>query len=92
MQALLVGIRAGTLVYWLWEETHVPKVVSSNPCAVYWMDVLLTYTHPFVVKFVVCVWKDQNKWKDGVFSKFFLKLVGIGRLVFVYFAVPKYSL
>ena len=22
---------------WLWEETHVLKVVGSNPCAVYWM-------------------------------------------------------
>ena len=22
----------------VWEETHVPKVVSSNPSAVYWMD------------------------------------------------------
>ena len=26
------------LVSWLWEETHVPKVVGSNPGTVYWMD------------------------------------------------------
>ena len=29
---------AGALVQWLWEETHVPKVVGLNPSAVYWMD------------------------------------------------------
>ena len=28
---------AGALVQWLWEETHVPKVVGSNPGALYWM-------------------------------------------------------
>ena len=34
---------AGALVLWLWEETHVPKVVGSNPCAGYWMD--MTFFH-----------------------------------------------
>ena len=29
---------AGALVQWLWEETHFPKVVGSNPGARYWMD------------------------------------------------------
>ena len=24
---------------WLWDETHVVKVVGSNPSAVYWMDI-----------------------------------------------------
>ena len=24
---------------WLWDETHVPKVVGSNPSTVYWMDI-----------------------------------------------------
>ena len=33
---------AGALVLWLWEETHVPKVVGSNPGTVYWMDI---YSH-----------------------------------------------
>ena len=28
----------GSPVWWLWEETHVPKVVGSNPGTVYWMD------------------------------------------------------
>ena len=35
--------RAGALVQWLWEETHVPKVVGSNPGAVYWME--MTFFH-----------------------------------------------
>ena len=32
--------RVGALVKWLWEETHIPKVVGSNPSAVYWMDMI----------------------------------------------------
>ena len=31
-------IRAGALIWWLWETTHVQEVVGSNPGAVYWMD------------------------------------------------------
>ena len=27
-------VRAGALVWWLWEETNVPKVVGSNPSTV----------------------------------------------------------
>ena len=34
---------AGALVYWLWEETHVLKVVGSNPSPVYWMDIFHIY-------------------------------------------------
>ena len=30
---------AGALVEWLWEETHMMKVVGSNPSAIYWMDI-----------------------------------------------------
>ena len=30
---------AGALVQWLWEETHIPKVVGLIPGAVYWMDI-----------------------------------------------------
>ena len=33
---------AGALIQWLWEETHVPKVVFSNPNTMYWMDM---FTH-----------------------------------------------
>ena len=30
---------ARCLVQWLWEETHVPKAMGSNPSGVYWMDI-----------------------------------------------------
>ena len=30
---------AVALVKWLWEETHVPKVMGSNPGVGYWMDI-----------------------------------------------------
>ena len=35
--------RAGALVYWLWETTHVQEVVGSNPGTVDWMD--MTFIH-----------------------------------------------
>ena len=34
---------AGALVQWLWEETHVTKVVGPNPVTVYWMDIFHIY-------------------------------------------------
>ena len=37
---------------WLWDETHVPKVVGSNPSTVYWMDI---FPNLFVVKIVMFV-------------------------------------
>ena len=33
-----------------------------NPGTVSWMDI---FSHLFVVKIVMCVWKDENKWKRG---------------------------
>ena len=42
--------RAGALVKWLWEETHVQKVMGSNPDTVYWMDI---FSHLCVVKIVM---------------------------------------
>ena len=41
---------AGALVWWLWEETHVPKVMGFNLGTVYWMDI---FSHLFVVKTVM---------------------------------------
>ena len=29
----------GALVWWLWAETHVLKIVGSNPSTIYWMDI-----------------------------------------------------
>ena len=37
--------RSCLLVWWFWEETHVPKVVSLNPSTVYWMDMTLFHIH-----------------------------------------------
>ena len=51
---------AGALVYWLWEETRVPKVAILNPSTVYWMD---TFSRKFVVSIVKFVWKAENKRK-----------------------------
>ena len=34
---------AGALVYWLWEEDHVPKVMGSNPGTVNWMNIFHIY-------------------------------------------------
>ena len=42
----------GALVQWLWEETHVTKVVDSNPSAIKWMDI---FSHLFAVKMVMFV-------------------------------------
>ena len=36
-------IWAGALVKWLWEETHVLKVMSSNPVTIYWTDIFHIY-------------------------------------------------
>ena len=38
--------RVGALVEWLWEETRVPKDVSSNPCTVYWMGI---FSHTYLL-------------------------------------------
>ena len=39
-----------------------PKVVSSNPGTKYLIDI---FSHLFVVKIVMCIWKDENKLKKG---------------------------
>ena len=43
LATLIKLLRTGALVKWLWKETHVPKVMGSNPGAVYWMD--MTFFH-----------------------------------------------
>ena len=52
----------GALVQWLWEETHVPKVVGSNPGTVYWMAIFSQ--HIFVLKLIFFE-KTENKRKRG---------------------------
>ena len=36
--------------------------MGSNPSTIYWMDI---FSHIFVVKIVMFVWKDENKLKRG---------------------------
>ena len=43
---------ADALVLWLWEATHVQKVVGSKPNSAYWMDI---FTHACVVKMLMFV-------------------------------------
>ena len=54
--------RAGSLVQWLSEETHVQEIVSSNPTAENWMD---HFTRVFCVKIVLMFGKTGNKQKLG---------------------------
>ena len=34
-------VNVGNVVYWLWEETHVLKVLGSNPSTMYGIDIYL---------------------------------------------------
>ena len=48
-----------------------------------WHNILdghFLHTYIFVVKFVMCVWKDENKWKRGRVSPFFIT----GRMSWMY--------
>ena len=44
--------KQSSLVQWLWEQTHVTKVVGLNPSTVFWMDIFHLL---FAVKIVVFV-------------------------------------
>ena len=64
--------RVGALVYGLCDETHVQKVVSLNPSTTFCMNL---FSHLFVVRIVMFVWKDENIRKeagDSQFKFFFL--------------------
>ena len=53
------------------EETHVPKVVGSNPGTVYWIDI---FSHIFVVKICnVCLKRPKINKKEAGVGPFFLK-------------------
>ena len=45
--------------------------LSSNPSAIYWMDI---FSQIFVVKILIFVWKDKNKWKKVGIGPFFKKI------------------
>ena len=57
--------QAGTLVQWLWEETHTLKVVGSNPGTVFWMGIF----HINLLKkcFRVCLKRPKINEKDDPF-------------------------
>ena len=64
--------RAGALVKWLWEETHVPKVVGSNPGTICWMD--MTFFHIDLLLKLYCLFGGtENKRKRGRGGPFFKK-------------------
>ena len=49
----------------LWEETCIPKVVSSNPSTIYWMDIF------HISRIVIFVWKYENKQKEAGVAHFY---------------------
>ena len=53
------NLRAGALVQWLFEETHVLKVVDSNPSTIHWMDIF----HIFCWK--ICLKRRKTKKRPG---------------------------
>ena len=62
----IVSCRAGALFQWLWEETHVSKVVGSNPGAGYWMDMTF-FTLICCKNCIVCLKKTKiNKKEAGM--------------------------
>ena len=59
--------RAGTLVQWLWEETHVPKVMGSSPSTIYWLDNF----HIYLMQKMLCLFEKTkiNKKEAGDFKE-----------------------
>ena len=59
------------MVKWLWEETHIPKVVGSTLCTVYWMNI---FSQIFVVVIVMLFEKTKTNEKDAGDGPFIKKL------------------
>ena len=59
---LKIKYKGGSPGHWLSEETLNQKVVSLNPGAGYWKDI---FSHLYVLRIVMFVWKDENKRKRG---------------------------
>ena len=80
MNSLKMNQLSGALVQWLKEETHNPKVVSSNLCIRYQTDIFhIIFVVNFVLFFVffvfyiVCLEKTKNKRKRSRGSSIFKK-------------------
>ena len=79
-------IRAGALVWWLWEETHVRKVVGLNPGTVYWMNI---FTHIFVVNICnVCYKRLKINEKEAGIGPFLIKISKLYTFISVYMKMP----
>ena len=78
--------KAGALVQWSLEDTHILKVVGSNPSTEYWMDILNIYFFAIIVMFV---WKDENKWKGAGMAHFLKKQYGTGHIYALTYVVVK---
>ena len=63
------NIQTKPLCGWLWEETHVQKVVGSNPSTLYWMENF----HIYLCCENCNVWKDENEQKEAGDGPFFKK-------------------
>ena len=63
---LIKKFRARALVKWLWEETRVPKVISSNPSTVYWVDI---FSHLFIVRIIMFFEKMKINEKEAILGK-----------------------
>ena len=48
--------------WWLWEETHVLKVMGSNPCTIHWMDI---FSNIFILKIGMFVRKTKYTKKGA---------------------------
>ena len=52
----------GALFLWLWEQTHIQKIVGSNPSTIYWTGIFLII---FCNRCIVCLKKTENTLKRG---------------------------
>ena len=63
--SLFLGGSTGLVVM---GDDSCQEFVGSNPSAVNYMDI---FSHWFVVKIVLFVWKDENKQKEAGVGPFF---------------------
>ena len=57
-----------------------PKVVSSNPSTVYWMDI---FSHLFAVKFVMLFEKTKINEKEAGVGPFFFKKDKVSKVLLI---------
>ena len=58
------------MVWWLWEETNVPKVMGWNPGTGYWMDMTF-FTLICCKNCIVCLKRPKIKEKEAGVRPFF---------------------